>query len=418
MSLASGAPTKPQRRHIRRYIHRTQIPPLERRLYTKTIKKSGSKPTKPQDFRAPKRSGKPMLTLLIAAHNEELVLAKTLRSAIAAGMKAEHIYVVDDNSTDATSAIARSIIPAQNVVRVRRSGKGLALTKATRRFALTKRYRWIHIADADGAFAPDYFRVFRKGLRVKYAAATGYIRSLPGKRISEYRVFEYTVGMEVHRRLQTLLHVVPVIPGPTSCFRADVFEKVDFDNKSLTEDFDVTMQLHRKKLGKVQFIPKAIAYTQDPKSLKDYSKQITRWNRGGLQSIVRYKIGRRFTRIDAYLSYQILQNLLFFASYLVWVPYLTIVRHNSSVAASAFVVDVFITFILTFLAAARAKRWDVISAFPQVYALRWVSLAIFLRAFVEVIILRKFRHTTGTWENSPTRRYVLESESPATVLTK
>jgi len=218
------------------------------------------------------------------------------------------------------------------------------------------------------------------------------------------------VGMEIHRRLQTMLHVVPVIPGPTSCFRSDVFAKVDFDNKSLTEDFDVTIQLHRKRLGKVQFIPGAIAYTQDPKNLEDYTKQISRWNRGGLQSIVKYKIGRRPTRIDAYLSYQLFQNLLFFASYLLWVPYLTIARHTWTVIATAFVIDVLVTFIITVMAAARSVRGDVISAFPQVYALRWVSLYIFLKAFVEVIILGKYRNTDGRWENNSTRRYVIESQ--------
>lgn len=350
-----------------------------------------------------------MLCLLIAAHNEELVLAKTINSAISAGMKPEHIYVVDDNSSDRTSKIAKSILPLSNVTKVRRSGKGLALTKASKKFNLSKRYRWVHIADADGAFAPNYFNIFRRELRVKYAAATGYVRSLPGKRISEYRVYEYTVGMEIHRRLQTMLNVVPVIPGPTSCFRADVFEQVNFDNKSLTEDFDVTIQLHRKKLGRVQFIPSAIAYTQDPKNLRDYSKQIARWNRGGLQSMLKYRIGFHPTRIDAYLSYQIFQNLLFFASYLLWVPFLMISRHSYVPLAAAFVIDVFVTYVITLLAAIRTLRWDIMSAFPQVYALRWVSLAVFLRAFVDVVILGKFRNTDGKWENRATRRYVMES---------
>lgn len=388
-------------RIIRRNITHSQIAPLERRIYYEAA------PQEPKPKK--KKQPKAMLCLLISAHNEELVLAKTINSAIAAGMRREDIFVVDDNSSDRTTEIAQSIVGPQNAIKVRRSGKGLALTKGAKRFGLVRRYRWIHIADADGAFAPNYFGIFRRELRSKNAAATGYVRSLPGKRISEYRVYEYTVGMEIHRRLQTMLNVVPVIPGPTSCFRSDVFAKVNFDNKSLTEDFDVTIQLHRKKLGKIQFIPQAIAYTQDPKNIGDYTKQISRWNRGGLQAIVKYKIGRRPTRIDAYLSYQIFQNLMFFASYLIWVPYLTITRHTYVVIAAAFVVDVAVTFVITALAAARSFRWDVISAFPQVYALRWVSLFVFLRAFVEVIILRKFRHTDGKWENRATRRYVMET---------
>jgi biofilm PGA synthesis N-glycosyltransferase PgaC len=194
-------------------------------------------------------SRRPMLALLIAAHNEELVLGNTIKSALKAGMLPEHVYVVDDNSSDKTSAIARQLLGADNVIKVGRSGKGLALTKANKHFQLTRRYRWIHIADADGAFSPDYFKVFRKRLRVKYAAATGYVRSLPGGPISQYRVMEYTIGQEIHRRFQAMTHTVTVIPGPTSCFRADIFRQVDFANKSLCEDFDVTLQIHRKGLG-------------------------------------------------------------------------------------------------------------------------------------------------------------------------
>lgn len=345
-----------------------------------------------------------MIALLIAAHNEEMVLEPTIRSAIRAGMPAEHIYVVDDNSTDATSAIARSILGRGNVIKVSRSGKGLALTKAAERFQLTKRYRWIHVADADGGFDPNYFKTFRKQLRVKYAAATGYVRSLPGGTISQYRVMEYTFGMEIHRRFQALTHTITVIPGPTSCFRADVFEKVNFANKSLTEDFDVTLQIHRQKLGHIQFIPSAIAYTQDPRTMQDFTKQITRWNRGMMQCIHRHKIGRKADRLDAYMTYQVVQNLLFFINYALVMPFFAITLHSANIVAITFLYDVAITLIITLLVAMKTKRWDILSAFPNIYVLRFVSIYVFLRAFFEVSILRRYMVSEGTWSTSG-RRY-------------
>lgn len=355
--------------------------------------------------RSPKiaRNKRPMLALLIAAHNEELVLANTVKSAIAAGMPAEHIYIVDDNSTDKTTTIARGLVGRDNTIKVRRSGKGLALTKAAKHFKLTRRYRWIHIADADGAFSPDYFKVFRTSLRSKYAAATGYVRSLPGGPVSQYRVLEYTVGLEIHRRFQAMTHTVTIIPGPTNCFRADVFNKVNFANKALTEDFDVTLQIHRLKLGKIQYIPRAVAYTQDPKNVKDFTKQITRWNRGVMQGIQRHGVGRSFNRLDAYLSYQVAQNLIFFASYCIFIPYVAITHHSLNVVALTFLYDVFMTFMITLAVAMKARRMDILSAFPHIYAFRWVSVGVFLKAFVEVIFLRRFRHTEGTW--STVQRY-------------
>lgn len=343
-----------------------------------------------------------MLCLLIAAHNEELVIENTLRSAIDAGLKPEHIYVVDDNSSDPTSKLARAILPRENVMKVRRSGKGLALTKATKKFKLTERYRWVHIADADGAFAPNYFTEFRKNLRVENAAATGYIRSLPGKRVSEYRIFEYTIGMELHRRIQSMFHVIPIIPGPTSCFRSDVFAKVNFANSALTEDFDVTLQIHRQGLGNIQFIPSAVAYTQDPLNTQSFIKQITRWNRGVMQGIKRYGIGKKASPIDAYLTYQLIQGLLLFLNCFVWVPYMMIRGGGGEFLATTFVFDVMLTLFMTILVSAKTKRWDAVSAFPVVYGFKWISLGVFVKAYVEVMILRKFRVTDGVWDN---RRY-------------
>lgn len=345
------------------------------------------------------------LCLLIAGHNEEEVIGKTIASAIGSGMSPDDIYIVDDNSSDATSKIAKELLGPKNVLRVRRSGKGLALTKGARKFSLTKRYQWIHIADADGVFSPGYFKVFRRQLDDRYAAATGYIKSLPGSFVGSYRAVEYTVGMEIHRRFQSAIKTISVIPGPTSCFRADVFARVNFANKSLTEDFDVTLQLYRYRLGNIQFIPEAIAYTQDPMRVKDFVKQITRWNRGILQSTIKHGIGTRASRIDGYLTYQIVQNLLFFANYAFWVPYLTYKLQTPGIVAGAFVFDVFVTFLISLFVTVRTKRWDTVAAFPFIYVLRWIVLGVFMKAYLEVVILRRHRSSDGAWSNAKGRRY-------------
>lgn len=344
------------------------------------------------------------ICLLIAAHNEALVIEQTIKSAVLAGLKSDHIFVVDDNSDDRTIKIARDILGNTNVCRVRRSGKGLAITKAVKKFDLINRYRWIHIADADGGFMPGYFTIFQKKLRVKYVAATGYVSSYPGYAVSQYRVYEYTLGMEIHRRIQSLLGTVAVIPGPTSCFRSDIFPKLDFASRALCEDFDVTMQIHRYKLGKVQFLPQAITYTQDPKNLADFIRQITRWNRGVLQGMKKHKIGLRLHKIDFYLSFQLLQNLIFFIDYFIILPVIAFIYHRPQLLMYAFLYDLLLTFIITFIVAIRAGRWDILSALPYVYLLRWINLLVFLKAYIEVMIFNKYQYTNGLWATDK-RRY-------------
>jgi cellulose synthase/poly-beta-1,6-N-acetylglucosamine synthase-like glycosyltransferase len=348
---------------------------------------------------------KAKLALIIPAYNEENVLEHTVNSAVAAGLPKEHIYIVDDYSSDATTAIARRIVGDYNLLRVGRSGKGGAIYKVANSLQLTKRYEWVHIADADGSFDTDYFAELFACLDTKHAAATGYVASLPGGPISQYRAFEYTIGMDLIRRFQAIAGVITIVPGPTSIFRSDVFEKLEFSSKTLCEDFDITLQLHRKKLGSIQFIPSAVTRTQDPSNLHDFIKQITRWNRGVMQMFIKHRIGFTPGKVDAYLSYQIMQNVTFFLMYALWVPVATILTGNFLYMATVFLSDVILMFSLMMFVVMRTGRKDLISAFPVIYLLRFISLGVFIKCFVEVMIMRKFLVTDGTWERVARRAH-------------
>lgn len=386
--------------------------PLERHIPSLERSERDTKTLTPSAFAArslksiqQQTSSKRPLALIVAAYNEALVLEHTIRSAMNAGLAACDIYVVDDYSSDGTAMIARRVVGGYNVLTVGRSGKGLALHTIVQELGLTKRYDWIHIADADGEFDEKYFTELYSNLDPAYAAATGYVASLPGGYISNYRGFEYGVGMDVTRRFQAMGDVISIIPGPTSVFRSDVFEQLDFNAKALCEDFDVTMQIHRQHLGKIQFIPSAIARTQDPGTFRDFIKQITRWNRGVMQMFFKHKIGTRFTRIDAYLTYQLLQNLMFAAMFFVAIPILTVMTGTLLYVATAFLSDVFAVWMFTMFAMQRSGRGNIISSFPFTYALRWIQLLVFLKAFAEVFILRRYRLAAGVWETVERRSH-------------
>lgn len=338
------------------------------------------------------------IALIMSAYNEELVLEHTIRSAIAAGLPAEDIYVVDDKSADATAEIARSVLGELNVLTVGRSGKGLAIHKINQQLRISQRYEWIHIADADGEFDQSYFAELTANLDPSYAAATGYVTSLPGSYISKYRAFEYALGMDVTRRFQSMADVITIVPGPTSIFRSDVFEQLDFNANALCEDFDVTLQIHRQGLGKIQFIESAVARTQDPGNFRDYVRQITRWNRGVMQMFFKHRIGSSMSRVDSYLLYQLSQNLLFFFMYALWIPLLTALSGSVVYLALAFLSDVIIVLGFICFAQIRTSRRDILPAFPAIYLLRWVSLVIFMKCFLEVFVFGKHRLTSGVWE--------------------
>lgn len=348
------------------------------------------------------------LALVIPAHNEELVIEATIRSAMGAGQAKADIYVVDDNSTDQTSQIAIGLLGEANVIKVGRSGKALAIQKAVKAFNLLKRYEWIHISDADGVFGKNYFTIFKRRLNRKYAAACGHVQSLPGGWISQYRIFEYTIGLEIMRRIQSWLGTITVIPGPTSCFRADIFPHLEFNNDSMTEDFDATIQIHRKKLGKIGYIPEAKAFTQDPKDFRDFVNQVNRWYRGFFQVARKHRLGFRTQKVDAYIMYMNATALIQSAQLLLVLALASISRYSLFILAVYILTDVVVTALWTLFAATINKRWDIFKAFPLFYVLRYVNLYIFYRSFVEVIILRKFNTVKPGWDTAG-RRYRIQT---------
>jgi len=351
------------------------------------------------------------LALLLPGHNEELIIATTIRSAIAAGQNKRDIFVVDDNSSDKTRKIAIELLGKQNVLTVERSGKAGAVLQATKHFDIENRYVWLHVADADSVFSPDYFKVYKSKLNAKkYAVAVGFVQSLRGNWISTYRALTYTYSQHVTRRIQGYLGMISVFPGPITCFRTDILSKLDFTSNSLTEDFDITLQVHRKKLGKIVFIPGAVNYTQDPQTFSDFCKQNLRWQRGFFQGVKKYRVGIRAQRIDASLGFQMAQTLIFLIQLVVLFPLVIITTHNWMIIPVAIAADIIMNGAIAIFSSFAAKRWNLLGALPYFYFLRWVEIGIYLVAFFEVMVLKRFQAEIKGW-GTEGRRYKLSVDA-------
>lgn len=351
------------------------------------------------------------LALLLPGHNEELIIATTIRSAVAAGQKVEDIYVVDDGSSDNTRAEALQYLPEKNILSLQRSGKAMAVFQAIKHFDIENRYIWVHIADADSVFCPDYFKLFRRRLNTKkYTVAVGFVQSMRGNWISRYRCFSYTYGQHIFRRIQSWLGMISVLPGPVTCFRTSILKRLDFATESFTEDFDLTLQIHRKQLGRICFIPEAVNYTQDPLTLSDFCKQTTRWQRGFFQGVRKHRIGFQRQRIDISIMYQMLETLFYLVQMLIIIPYLTWRLGDWRLLPVLLVADYLVICLLAVLSAAAVRRPAILASLPYFYFLRVIELAIFVKAFIEVIAMGKFRTKITGW-GTKGRRYKLDEKA-------
>jgi cellulose synthase/poly-beta-1,6-N-acetylglucosamine synthase-like glycosyltransferase len=265
------------------------------------------------------------------------------------------------------------------------------------------------VADADSVFGKNYFRIYRSKLTSDdYAVAVGFVQSLRGNWISHYRSFTYTYSQHIIRRAQSWFHMISVFPGPITCFRTGIIKDLDFNVDSLTEDFDITLQVHRKKLGKILFIPEAVNYTQDPQTLRDFCKQTARWQRGFFQGVVKYRIGIRPQAIDFSIGLQLAEMAFYLFQMGVLVPYVIATTGKWIVLPIILILDFFIVSLLAFFSALAIRRMSALASLPYFYFLRWLELSIFLMAFVEVVILRRFKQSAKGWSTEG-RRYALSA---------
>ena len=358
-----------------------------------------------------RRIYKKQMALLLPGHNEELIIATTIRSAIAAGQLKRDIYVVDDGSTDATRSEAIKLLGRDHVLSVKKSGKALAVQKAIKKFEIEQNYKWLHVADADSVFSPNYFRTYRKYLNPnKYAVAVGFVQSLRGNWISTYRAITYTYSQHVTRRIQSYLGMISVFPGPITCFRTDIIKELDFNTHSLTEDFDITVQVHRKKLGKIKYIPKAVNYTQDPQTLADFIKQNLRWQRGFFQGVKKYRVGFRPRKLDASIGFQMLQTVFYLTQIFILMPMVILMTGNWLILPAVLAADFLVMSAITLASSAVIKRWSLLGAMPYFYFLRWVEIGVFVTAFTEVVLLGKYKTETSGWSTRG-RRYELSKQA-------
>jgi cellulose synthase/poly-beta-1,6-N-acetylglucosamine synthase-like glycosyltransferase len=335
------------------------------------------------------------LALLIPAHNEELVLVATIEGAQRSGISLRDMYLVDDSSSDMTMLLAISHLGMDHVLHVERSGKAGAIKKALDHFELCDKYDWVQIIDADSIFSETYFDEVRKHFQPGVAAVSGQVKSLKNNWITAFRAYEYTVCHDFYKTIQSMLGLITVMPGPASCFRTSVLKQIEFKTDTLTEDFDVTLQVHYGRLGKIAYSPQSVSWTQDPPTLPIYIKQVSRWYTGFFQVLKKHHVGRNFRAIDLMLMYLTLDGFLYAFQLFLYMG-LSHIGFRTLDPIMILAMDFEMLFLMVGYAAIRTRRLDILLPLPLYYILRIINLSCFLWAAVKVYLLPQGKQG-GSW---------------------
>ena len=324
--------------------------------------------------------------MVVPAKDERLGISKTLRSILNASVLSSDIYVIDDGSSDGTGEIARSleVNVLSNPMNI---GKARSLARIAYVSELTRRYDYVCLMDADTEVCPDYFRAVRASLQdPEVAAVCGRAKSAPHNWLTSYRCLAYWISHAIYKTGQSNMGVITVTPGCAAAFRADAFRQLEWNNDTIVEDMDCTIQVHRKKLGKIVYQHKAVVSTQDPRTLRDYIKQMYRWHTGAWQVGKKYGMISGRSKIDWEYKLLMGEGVIFGLLFLLLPVWLLFCPR---VAFYAVGMDWVVLMLLSLVCAICDRRGDVLICSPLYTFLRFVDCSVFLYSFWRTVVQGK-----------------------------
>ncbi len=326
------------------------------------------------------------LCVLLPAKDEAVGIGRTLKSILRAGVLPADVFMIDDGSSDGTGDIARSF--GVNVVRNEKNiGKAHSLARLSSVSELVRRYDYICLMDADTQVSEDYFQAIRKSFApADVVVVCGRAKSTPHNWLTAYRCLAYWISHAIYKDGQSNMGVITVTPGCAAAFRADAFAHLDWNSDTIVEDMDCTIQVHRKKLGRMVYQKRAVVSTQDPRTVRDYVKQMYRWHSGAWQVGMKYGMLTGLSKID--LEYKLLmgEGVVFATLFLLFPVWLLLAPRLAFYGVG---MDMIVLMLLSMVCGICDRRTDVCLYSPLYPLLRFVDCSVFLYSFWKVVVQKK-----------------------------
>lgn len=270
----------------------------------------------------------PTVSILIPAHNEQLVIENTLQAMINLNYPKDKLEVIpiNDNSSDETGFIVDEyaklypfIKPLHTKPPTGGKGKSGALNQGLK-FSTGE---VIVVYDADNTPEPEAIYNLVIGLNndKKAAAVVGKFRVLNANEnlLTRFINIETLTFQWLAQAGRWHWFKMTTIPGTNFAIRRSVIEELGgWDEKAISEDTELSFRVYNAGYH-IRFFPAAITWEQEPETLKVWWKQRMRWAQGNEYVIFKFlsqfrKLNSK-VRID--LFYFLFTYLFFFGGILV-----------------------------------------------------------------------------------------------------
>lgn len=231
--------------------------------------------------------------LLIAAHNEEVVIGSLIENMLKLDYPKEmyDVFVIADNCTDDTAKIAKKYgVNVCERFEKEKRGKGYALEwMFAKLFNMDEHYDAVAIFDADNLVHKDFLKEINSKLQEGYKVVQGYIDSKNPN--DSWIATAYSIAFWTQNRMFQLARAnvgfSNQIGGTGFAIETNTLKELGWGATCLTEDLEFTCKLvlNGEKVG---WAHDAIIYDEKPLKLMQSWKQRKRWMQGFTDVASRY----------------------------------------------------------------------------------------------------------------------------------
>lgn len=220
------------------------------------------------------------VAVVIPAHNEELVIARTLECLLNQDYRHLEIHVVSDGSLDRTVEIAAGFSDRGVIVHDLPSNRG---KNGVLQYALQLVETDLFlVVDADTQAEPNAIScMVQQFADPRVGAVTGGIRvQNASSLLTAMQSLEYAVIVGLAKRADQFWGGLFTVSGAAACFRTVVLREIGgWMAMTVTEDIEVSWRI--QKAGYLlAYEPRGLFYVQVPSTLRALYGQRTRWAQG------------------------------------------------------------------------------------------------------------------------------------------
>jgi len=238
----------------------------------------------------------PMVSLLVPAHNEGIVIAKTMKALLNLNYPKNRyeIIVINDSSSDNGEKILTSIqeenpdrkiivVNTDSVVGGRGKSKALNIGLSVAEGTI------IAVYDADNTPEPDSLTLLVENLMSdpSLGAVIGKFRTRNRNAsiLTRFINIETLAYQCMNQAGRWLFFKLCTIPGTNFVVRRAIIDEIGgWDENALSEDTEISFRIYRMGY-KIKLLPQAVTWEQEPQLFRTWFKQRTRWAKGNIYVI-------------------------------------------------------------------------------------------------------------------------------------